>query len=238
MLLSLASQPNYILTDCAQPTNDGQAAGWAFKDKVGYGKPSENPCVEDIHLAVSSSTNTKCPVTRLFLNIGIPAGFDPTSAQTQYPVKIYIHGGFLQFGSPHTVSSQPQYVCAEQNVVWVSVGYRVSVLGFLACDEPKIDGNYGFKDQWQALLWIEKNIARFGGMWQLVSFDQTERAYAVHFSQAILITSSSLGSLLVSCYRIHGLDDANIDIRRTFRSPDLAPRLSASTRPEFSLPIR
>jgi len=64
------------------------------------------------------------------------------------------------------LSSQAQYVAEARNEIFVNIGYRVSVLGFLACDEPKIDGNFGFKDQWLALLWISENIASFGGKLQ------------------------------------------------------------------------
>ncbi|KAI0754151.1 carboxylesterase [Daedaleopsis nitida] len=123
----------------AQPTNDGQAASMPFEDKVGLGQPSEDP---------------------LFVNIVAPPSFP---AQGGFPVKVYIHGGFLQFGSPHGVSGQAQYVAAERAEVWVNIGYRLSAFGFLACDEPKIDGNFGFKDQWLALLWIRDNIKAFGG---------------------------------------------------------------------------
>lgn len=70
---------------------------------------------------------------------------------------------FLQFGSPHGLSAQAQYVAEERSEVWVNIGYRLSVFGFLACDEPKIDGNFGFKDQWLALQWIQENIEGFGG---------------------------------------------------------------------------
>ncbi|TFK34010.1 carboxylesterase [Crucibulum laeve] len=122
-----------------QPTNDGQARDTPFEDKVGLGKPSENP---------------------LFLNIITPPSF-PT--KKGFPVKIYIHGGFLQFGSPHSLGSQPQYVAAERGEVWVNIGYRLSAFGFLASDKPKISGNYGFKDQWLALKWIKSNIEAFGG---------------------------------------------------------------------------
>lgn len=45
----------------------------------------------------------------------------------------------------------------------MNVGYRLSAFGFLACDEPKVEGNFGFKDQWLALLWVRDNIAAFGG---------------------------------------------------------------------------
>lgn len=70
---------------------------------------------------------------------------------------------FLQFGSPHALSAQAQYVSAERSEVWVNVGYRLSAFGFLASDKPQLNGNYGFKDQWLALQWIQSNIRSFGG---------------------------------------------------------------------------
>ncbi|KAH7890931.1 Alpha/Beta hydrolase protein [Phlebopus sp. FC_14] len=124
---------------CYQPANDGQGAGIPLVDRKGYGEPSEDP---------------------LFVNVVSPSSFTPES---KYPVKVYIHGGFLQFGSPHGLNCQAQFVAQERSEVFVNIGYRLSVFGFLACDEPKIDGNFGFKDQWLALLWIQENIAAFGG---------------------------------------------------------------------------
>ncbi|KAJ7493353.1 Alpha/Beta hydrolase protein [Mycena galericulata] len=127
------------LTYAAQPKNDGQARDTPFEDKVGYGEPSENA---------------------LFLNIVSPPSFPTTKG---FPVKVYIHGGFLQFGSPHGLKSQAQYISAERSEVWVNIGYRLSAFGFLACDTPPITGNFGFKDQWLALEWISENIVSFGG---------------------------------------------------------------------------
>lgn len=85
---------------------------------------------------------------------------------------------FLQFGSPHGLSGQAQYVAAERSEVWVNIGYRLSAFGFLACDEPKVDGNFGFKDQWLALLWIRDNIEAFGGIW---------RSHYCHFILIIIV---------------------------------------------------
>ena len=45
----------------------------------------------------------------------------------------------------------------------MNVGYRLSAFGFLASDVPSIDGNFGFKDQWLALLWVRENVKAFGG---------------------------------------------------------------------------
>ncbi|KAH9916951.1 carboxylesterase [Epithele typhae] len=131
----------YILESkhCAQPKNDGQAASVPYEDKVGLGEPSEDP---------------------LFVNIVAPSSFPE---KTGFPVKVYIHGGFLQFGSPHGLSAQAQSVSAERDEVWVNIGYRLSAFGFLACDKPEVLGNFGFKDQWLGLQWIQKNIQAFGG---------------------------------------------------------------------------
>ncbi|KAH7910466.1 Alpha/Beta hydrolase protein [Hygrophoropsis aurantiaca] len=122
-----------------QPSNDGQGAATPHVDRVGRGEPSEDP---------------------LFVNIVCPSTFTPNA---KLPVKAYIHGGFLQFGSPHGLSNQAQYIAEARNEVWVTIGYRLSVFGFLACDEPKVTGNFGFKDQWLALQWVQENIASFGG---------------------------------------------------------------------------
>ena len=72
---------------------------------------------------------------------------------------------FLQIGSPHPFASQ--YISADRSEIWVNVGYRLSVFGFLASDRPKLNGNYGFKDQWVALEWIKGNIEAFGGWWYI-----------------------------------------------------------------------
>ncbi|KAF9257143.1 carboxylesterase [Marasmius fiardii PR-910] len=133
---------------CAQPKNDGQAEGKGlgikFEDKVGFGEASENP---------------------LFLNIVVPPSFTP--GQELLPVQVYFHGGFLQFGSPHGLPFQAQYYSARDRLgkqtVRVNIGYRVSIFGFLASEEQGLTGNYGFKDQWVGLQWVQDNISAFGG---------------------------------------------------------------------------
>ncbi|KAF8159277.1 carboxylesterase [Crassisporium funariophilum] len=144
--VALPSDYQYEAKDCiretlygVQPTNDGQARDMLFQDKVGFGEPTETP---------------------LFLNIVVPPSYPQ---KRDFPVKVYIHGGFLQFGSPHSLSSQAQYVAAERSEIWVNIGYRLSAFGFLASDRPQLNGNYGFKDQWLALEWIKANIESFGG---------------------------------------------------------------------------
>ncbi|TDL14924.1 carboxylesterase [Rickenella mellea] len=149
----------YVYESChsAQPDNDGQAAGIPRHDKLGFGKPLKNP---------------------LFVNIVVPSSY---GTGIKYPVKVYIHGGFLQFGSPHSLNSQAQYVAEERNEIWVNIGYRLSAFGFLASDQPPLSGNFGFKDQWVALMWIRDNIASFGGDPENIQITGLSAgAYSVH----------------------------------------------------------
>lgn len=98
----------------------------------------------------------------LSLNVWAPA-----DAQG-LPVMVWIHGGALMGGG----SSEPLYdgtMIAQQGVVFVSINYRLGLLGFLAhpslsAESPQgLSGNYGILDQIEALRWVRDNIAAFGG---------------------------------------------------------------------------
>ncbi len=84
------------------------------------------------------------------------------------PVFVWIHGGSLTIGA----GGRPLYDgarLAERGVVVVSINYRLGVLGYLAhpalsAESPLgISGNYGLLDQIEALRWVRRNIAAFGG---------------------------------------------------------------------------
>ena len=52
----------------------------------------------------------------------------------------------------------------NQDVVFVSLNYRLNVFGFPAAqDLPLLHNNLGFLDQELALAWVQNNIAQFGG---------------------------------------------------------------------------
>ncbi len=98
------------------------------------------------------------------LNLNIWAPEDAQSA----PVFVWIHGGSLMRGA----NSQVMYngsSYAEAGIVYVSINYRLGVLGYLAHPElseqsPEgVSGNYGLLDQIAALEWVRDNIAAFGG---------------------------------------------------------------------------
>ena len=108
----------------------------------------------------------------LYLNVWTSAlspndAAEPKKAQG-LPVLVWIHGGGLVGGS----ASAPMYSgasLAARGVVFVSINYRVGVLGFLAHpaltnESPHLaSGNYGLLDVVSALRWVHQNIASFGG---------------------------------------------------------------------------
>ncbi|MCE3288245.1 MAG: Carboxylesterase type [Caulobacter sp.] len=98
----------------------------------------------------------------LFLNIWTP----PNARKA--PVIVWIHGGSLVSGS----GAEALYDgggFARQGVVLVSINYRLGALGWLAHpalsaeSREHVSGNYGLMDQAEALRWVRRNIAAFGG---------------------------------------------------------------------------
>ncbi|XP_063378702.1 acetylcholinesterase-like isoform X2 [Cydia fagiglandana] len=75
---------------------------------------------------------------------------------------IYIHGGSYITGSGNDDLYGPKFL-VQQDVVLVTLNYRLEVLGFLSVETPEVPGNAGMKDQVAALKWIKENIAKFGG---------------------------------------------------------------------------
>ena len=100
----------------------------------------------------------------LFLNIYRP----DASSTTPLPVIVAIHGGGFVLGSSAFVDGTS--LAKNNNVIVVSINYRLSALGFLA--HPALtaedttthaSGNFGLMDQNAALAWVKQNIAAFGG---------------------------------------------------------------------------
>ena len=98
----------------------------------------------------------------LFLNVWMP----PRAKNA--PVIVWIHGGGLVRSSSWLPIYDGTHF-AEHGVVFVSINYRLGPLGWLALPELSaesphgVSGNYGLLDQIEALKWVKKNIAAFGG---------------------------------------------------------------------------
>lgn len=121
----------------------------------------------------------------LYLNVWTPEA-EPDAAR---PVLVYFYGGGFRAGD----GSEPRYdgasMAREQDLVVVTLNYRVGVFGFLAhpaltAEAPdSASGNYGLLDQQRALEWVQQNIRAFGGD-----------------PQQVTIAGESAGSMSVSAH--------------------------------------
>jgi para-nitrobenzyl esterase len=104
----------------------------------------------------------------LYLNVYAPNhrgwGFDLFQ---KHPVMVFIHGGSLFVGESDDYD--PTRLVEREDVMVVTINYRLGVLGFLPHPALSAEapyggsGNYGFMDQQAALQWVQRNIRSFGG---------------------------------------------------------------------------
>lgn len=94
------------------------------------------------------------------LNLNVWTPYPRPQAAT---VMIWIYGGSFLSGVSSLDVYDGQYLAAEQNVVVVSMNYRVGALGFLAMGQDSSPGNQGLMDQTLAMRWVQDNIHEFGG---------------------------------------------------------------------------
>nr|XP_051703335.1 cocaine esterase-like [Oryctolagus cuniculus] len=94
----------------------------------------------------------------LYLNIYSPARAREGS---DLPVMVWIHGGEL------TMGMAPMYdgsvLAAFEDVVVVTIQYRLGVLGFFSTGDQHAAGNWGYLDQVAALRWVQQHNAHCGG---------------------------------------------------------------------------
>ena len=64
-------------------------------------------------------------------------------------------------GNTNTPFASGQYLAATEDIIVVSVNYRLNVFGFPGA--PAADTNLGLRDQRLAVEWLQHNVAAFGG---------------------------------------------------------------------------
>jgi para-nitrobenzyl esterase len=107
----------------------------------------------------------------LYLNVFAPPskpGAVPKGAD-RLPVMFWIHGGGNTIGDAHIYDAST--LAVDQNVVVVTVHYRMGVLGWLYHeglhgDDATLDdrsGNFGTLDTIAGLEWVRDHISAFGG---------------------------------------------------------------------------
>ena len=135
--------------------------------------PPTGTVLADIPGAACPQADSTAPLPQsedcLFLNVYVPTTAKPHS---KLPVFVWIHGGALVTGTG--ADYDPSVMVAENNIIVVTINYRLGALGWLV--EPGLlaqtpsffqnvgdAGNYGLMDQQFALQWVQRNIAGFGG---------------------------------------------------------------------------
>jgi para-nitrobenzyl esterase len=121
-------------------------------------------CTQPSHAGTSIYANDLGRTSEdcLTLNVWTPAGANKA------PVLVWIHGGALATGSSKEALYDGARLAAH-GIIVVSINYRLGILGYLALSELSaesplgISGNYGLLDQIEALRWVRRNIAAFGG---------------------------------------------------------------------------
>ncbi|GLG94244.1 Esterase FE4 [Gryllus bimaculatus] len=106
----------------------------------------------------------------LYLNVyttRLPVN-DSVVGKVIWDVVVLIHGGGFTHGSGHFDDYSPEHLL-DEHMVLVTFNYRLGPFGFLATDDEASPGNYGLKDQLDALRWVRRNIERFSGNPQSVS---------------------------------------------------------------------
>ena len=121
----------------------------------------------------------------LRLSITLPADY---RADEKLPVIVWVHGGSYVSGAGDLAIYDPATWVAEQRVVFVAVTYRLGLFGFLGT--ASTPPNLGLLDLLEALRWVQRNIAAFGGDPTLVSmFGHSSGADAI--AQLMLVPGAT-----------------------------------------------
>lgn len=110
----------------------------------------------------------------LTLNVWTPQAAVASTSPTLRPVMVFLHGGGHQQGASSVTRNgvvvyDGRPLAEAQDVVVVTLNYRLGALGYLAtaafaaADPHGSTGNYGTLDQLAALRWVQANITAFGG---------------------------------------------------------------------------
>ncbi|XP_034433901.1 crystal protein [Hippoglossus hippoglossus] len=121
--------------------------------------------------ACSGPITAECPhkVSEdcLYLNIFVPLDVNFHSPlQSPLPVMVWIHGGDFIAGSASKPLYDGRFISNFTHTIVVGMEYRLGAFGFLVSGKDphtSAAGNYGILDQQAAFLWVQRNIAVFGG---------------------------------------------------------------------------
>ncbi|XP_077984143.1 acetylcholinesterase-like isoform X2 [Glandiceps talaboti] len=157
----------------------------------------------------------------LYLNVYVP---QPTP--TKAAVMVWIHGGGYYIGSGSNILYEASPLAALNDVIVVSINYRLGVFGMLSTGDSLATGNYFLTDQIEALKWVNANIGAFGGDTDRITiFGESAGSFSVQFlilsplsaglfqraimqSGSIIIDGSAQSDANVENIKAHGIGKA------------------------------
>ncbi len=133
------------------------------------------PACPQQEIEPSDVMNSNIDEDCLTLNVWTPSVDDQDRA-----VMFWIHGGGYLWESSGDKLYCGARLAARENVVVVSVEYRLGAFGFSFFDDVPGSGNAALLDQVLALRWVQDNIAAFGGNPDNVTiFGESAGSYSV-----------------------------------------------------------
>ncbi|MEZ4873746.1 MAG: carboxylesterase family protein [Bdellovibrionales bacterium] len=121
-------------------------------------QPAFNPILNIYSPVVLDLLGARGSEDCLNLNIWVPARYKGE----KLPVAFFIHGGGHFLGSNQDRLIDGKKFAKKNNVIFVSINYRLGPLGFMAFKDL-IPPNLGLYDILLALKWVNENIESFGG---------------------------------------------------------------------------
>lgn len=100
------------------------------------------------------------------------ASESPSSSASGFPVVVYFPAGAFQWGSSNDAENngwRKSVTPGWKDTVLVTASYRDGIFGFLASESlskrsgDNSSGLFGVHDQTMVLMWVQENIAAFGG---------------------------------------------------------------------------
>ena len=97
----------------------------------------------------------------LYLNVFTPPVSN--SSESKFATMVFIHGGSYINGYSGGWLYNGTDLSSINNIIVVTINYRLGILGFLYDSDSNIYGNFGYMDQKFAIEWVYNNIEKFGG---------------------------------------------------------------------------
>ncbi|HEX8866280.1 MAG TPA: carboxylesterase family protein, partial [Lentzea sp.] len=110
-------------------------------------------CAQNSQLGAPPSQVEDC----LYLNVVTPA----KDSHKPRPVMVWVHGGGFTAGAASQYDAR--WLATKNDVVVVTVNYRLGVFGFFGYPGLRGSGTFGLADQQAALAWVQRNARAFGG---------------------------------------------------------------------------